>query len=869
MNKRPLFLRTAITLVVILVFAVSIHPLVERDYYETFLSVLKDPSNPEANAVVKEAQALQAAQPELYQSQALLQAADARGLDLRPLVPEGDYQDNRDVMSMIRKHAASSIRLGLDLNGGVEFILQLVPDEDFLAEIKGDGKNGESREEFESRLRAEFDRYRDIAIEILRTRLENKKIFEAEIAPSGSDYVALRAPVVSRDEKLELLNLIKMSAKLNFRLVHPENARLIAEYKANPAAFTVPIGYELLSTQEFVPSEGKMHEEFFLVEKRAQMNGKGVTNAFVSKDEFGQRKIMLRFNQQGAEDFARVTSNNVGRQLAIVLDGKLYCAPSIRDAITGGGAEISGSFSDEESKNIADALISGSFPFQIKINAVFDTDPKLGADNVANGVWVGIISMIFVALFMIVYYRLAGVVSVVALVLNIVLILGAMAAFDCTLTLPGIAGIVLTIGMAVDANVLVFERVREELATGKSLQNSIDLGYQRAFSAVLDANLTTLITSIILMYVGTGSIKGFAVTLSIGILTSLFTALFVTRLIFDYLFRFTNLHKIHMMQFFDKTRFNFEAMWPKTLKISGLLILLSFVLVGVRWKSMLGVDFTGGALYTFNYAEQIPKTEVEKLLLAKGYDATVTYKYSAAGGDAQKVEILLRGDPTADGSGESSSSRDALMATLNDAFPQAQFSGGEESCVGGLIGREFIKAALWAIFFSMIGIVIYVSLRYEFTYALSSLLALFHDVIVVMGIYLALGRSVSLTVIAALLTVIGYSMNDKVVVFDRIRENVRLNPGTSFLENVNMSINQTLNRTILTSLTTFIVVFVLFIGGGVAINDFVLVMMLGIIVGTYSSIFIAAPLVSSWHKKALKRQSAAAANLPKDAKAAK
>ena len=854
MNQRPLFLRTAIALVVILVFAVSIHPLMERDYYETFLAVLRDPGDPAAKKtaeeVVAKAKELQAEKPDLYQSQALLLAADAKDIDLIPLVPEGNYQDNRDVMSMIRKHASSSIRLGLDLNGGVEFILQLVPDEEFLATIKGDGTNGESREAFESRMRSEFDRYRDIAIEILRKRLESKKIFEAEIAPSGSDYVALRAPVVTRDEKLELLNLIKMSAKLNFRLVHPDSDALVARYKADPAAFTVPIGYELLAAQEQVHGSRKLQDRFYVVEKRAQMNGKGVTNAFVTKDEFGQRKILLRFNQQGAEDFARVTAANVGRQLAIVLDGKLYCAPSIRDAITGGGAEISGSFSEEESKNIADALVSGSFPFQIRINAVFDTDPKLGADNVANGIWVGIISLILVALFMIVYYRLAGVISVVALTLNIVLILGAMAAFDCTLTLPGIAGIVLTIGMAVDANVLVFERIREELAAGKNLRGAVDLGYQRAFSAVFDANLTTLITSIILMYVGTGAIKGFAVTLSIGILTSLFTALFVTRLIFDYLFRFTALGELHMMKFFDKTSFNFEAMWPKTLKISFVLIVLSFVLLGVRWKTMLGVDFTGGALVTFGYTEQVPKPELEKALAAAGYDATVTYKYSSAGGDSQKVEILLRGDLTADESGRSISPKDTLRAMLDKTFPQAHFSGGEESTVGGLIGREFIKAAVIAILLSMVGIVVYVSLRYEFTYALSTLLALFHDVVVVVGIYLALGRNISLTVIAALLTVIGYSVNDKVVVFDRIRENIHLKTAPTFLENVNLSINQTLSRTILTSVTTFIVVFVLFLGGGSAINDFVLVMMLGIIVGTYSSIFIAAPLVSAWHKKA-------------------
>lgn len=855
MNKRPLILRTLITVVVVLVFTLAIHPLFQRDYYETFLGMLKDKQDSEAHQVVKEAKALQEANPQLYQSQALLQAADTKGLDLTKKVNGNDLQDNRDVMSLIRKNASSSIRLGLDLNGGVEFILQLVPDQEFLAMFKEDDTNAASREEMQARMASEFDRYRDIAIEILRKRLEGQKIFEAEIAPSGSSYVALRAPVVAKDEKLKLLNLIKMSARLNFRLVHENNAELVKQYLADKNNFVVPVGYELLTTSEFRPGQ-EPKVEYYFVNKIPEMTGKGISNAMATKDEFGQRKIQLRFSQAGAEDFARVTSRNIGRQLAIVLDGNLYCAPVVNQAITGGSAEISGRFSNEEAKSIADALVSGSFPFQIKVDAVFDTDPKLGASNVANGIWVGAISLVLVAIFMCVYYRVAGVISVVALALNVVLILGAMAAFNATLTLPGIAGIILTIGMAVDANVLVFERIREELKSGKSLMNAVDYGYQKAFSAVFDANLTTLITSIILMSVGTGAIKGFAVTLSIGILTSLFTALFVTRLIFDYLFRYTRLSALPMMQFFKKTEFNFNRMWSKAMTISGILILLSIVVFFVRGKSMLGVDFTGGTQVTFTYAEQIPQEKLEAALKKAGYDATVTYKYNAAAAtDNSKVEILVRGDLTKANANESP--MDHLASLLNKEFPTAKLSNGLESSIGGLIGWEFTKAALLAIAFSIIGIGAYVTLRYEFTYALTSILALLHDVIIVTGIFLALGRTISLTVIAALLTVIGYSINDTVVIFDRIRENASLKTCKTYEENVNLSINQTLNRTMLTSLTTFIVVFVLFLGAGVAINDFVLIMMLGIIVGTYSSVFLAGPMVALMRRMRSKRETMA------------
>ena len=847
MNKRPLVLRTAIVIVVLLVFCTAMYPLVPPDYYDAFVTLLKDKKDPDALKLIEEAKAIQAKDPQLFQSQALLQAADGRGVDLTRKVKGTDLQDNRDVMSLIRKEASSSIRLGLDLNGGVEFILQLVPDEDFLKRIKSDAKGGETRADVEQRMRTEFDRYRDVAIEILRKRLEGQKIFEAEIAPSGSDYVALRAPVVAKDEKLKLLELIKMSAKLNFRFVHPENDSLVQKYLENPKEFRIPRGYELMTTSEFRAGD-KPLVRYYFVDRHAAMDGKNITMAMATRDQFGQRKIALRFNLQGAEQFGRITSNNVGRSLAIVLDGKLYCAPRIQGAITGGNAEISGSFTEDEVKSIADALVSGAFPFQIKVNAVFDTDPQLGKSNVKNGVWVGIIGMILVSAFMVIYYHWSGFIAVFALALNIVLILGAMAAFNCTLTLPGIAGIVLTIGMAVDANVLVYERIREELASGKGLQNAVDLGYSKAFTAVLDANVTTLITSLILMNVGTGAIKGFAITLSIGILTSLFTALFVTRLVYDYLFRYANLTKITMLALWSKLSIDFIAKWRISAAVVGILAIILVAIVAVRGRETLSVDFTGGTVVTFSYAEQIPQEKLEKTLRDNGFkQARVTYKFNIGAGESgNKVEILMRG-----GEGSDASLMSQLGKTLNKAYPQAKFADGLESSIGGLIGNEFKKAAAIAIILSMIGIGIYISLRYEWTFALAATLALVIDVVMVMSVYLMLGRTISLTVVAALLTVIGYSVNDKVVVFDRIRENLNLGVSKSFKAIVNLSINQCLSRTLITSITTFITVFVLFLGGGAAINDFVLIMMLGVILGTGSSIFVAAPLLCFWHKEVL------------------
>jgi SecD/SecF fusion protein len=353
------------------------------------------------------------------------------------------------------------------------------------------------------------------------------------------------------------------------------------------------------------------------------------------------------------------------------------------------------------------------------------------------------------------------------------------------------------------------------------------------------------------MYVGTGAVKGFAVTLSIGILTSLFTALFMSRLIFDYLFRFTNFNHISMLKLMKGGKFDFVGARKVSFVISGVFIILTTVLICVRGTNILGVDFTGGTVVTFNYSEKIPQESIQKVLIAAGYDEpTVSYKANIASANGEeKVEILIRGDLTKKGDAESP--KDSLAKILNAKFPNAKFEGGLESSVGGLIGWEFTKAAIKAIALALVGIGIYIMLRYEYTYAMTGVFALLHDVMVVLGIYLVMGRTISLTVVAALLTVIGYSINDKVVIFDRIRENVALKRGENYIDTVNISVNQTLSRTMLTSITTFIVVFILYLGGGVAINDFVLIMMLGVIVGTASSMFIASPMIAIWQTKRL------------------
>ncbi len=838
MNKKPLLMRTIIVIVVTLLFAVSTYPLTPRDFYKTFQSILRTSNDPVAEKVISEAKKMQQVNPTLYPSTALLQAADENGIDLKSHVVGKDINDNSDVISLIRKKAGSSIRLGLDLNGGVEFLLELIPDE----KKASDGST--------VAVDTNFNRYRDIAIEILRKRMEAQNIFETEISPAGGRYVSLRVPIVSKEEKNKLLDLIKMSAKLRFRLVHPDNAAMVNQYMANQKDFVIPPGYDKMEISEFVKN-GKPVTQVYFIERRWKMDGKGIVDAFPTNDQFGQRKIILKFNSEGARDFGKVTSENIGRQLAIVLDGKLYCAPNIKQAIMDGSAEISGRFSNEESKNISDALVSGSLPIQIKVEAIFDTDATLGADNVRNGIWAGILALACLAASMIIYYMRAGVVAIIGMLVNVVLVLGSMAAFDATLTLPGMAGIILTMGMSVDANVLIYERVREELGQGKGLASAIDLGYSRAFLTIIDSHLTTLFTGVILMFVGTGAIKGFAVTLNLGIITSLFSSLFVTRLIFDAMMRYQNLKTIKMLHVFTQPHFDFLGKSKILLSISFVLFILSISVFVIRGVDCLGVDFRGGTQVTFNYASRINPQLLTDTLTEAGYEAKVTYKTNNSLGDNRKLEIVVRPNKKADSvvTSGSVSPKEQIAKLLNTKFPEAKLSGGLESTLGGLVGWEFAKSAILAIIFAFIGIIIYVSLRFEFDYGVASVIALIHDVVITTGIYLLMGREISLSVIAALLTIIGYSIMDTIVVFDRIRENLRLIKDKSYKEIINLSINHTLSRTILTSFTVFLVVFILFLFGGIAINDFVLVMMLGVVIGTYSSVFIASPIIAVWHRK--------------------
>jgi len=647
-------------------------------------------------------------------------------------------------------------------------------------------------------------------------------------------------------------------------------------YRDRLGRFKVPdAGYEFMLEKEEEKNQTVYRSHF--VYRRRELSGEYLKSAAVDYRALGQPVVNLQFDSRGAKKFASVTSDyapggarnpdpNKMRQLAIVLDGTLYSAPTIREAIYGGKAEISGSFKLPEARLLANILNAGSLPAPVKIVEKRFVAPSLGSDSIRSGVRAVILGGVGVLCFMLVYYVVCGVIADLALVLNMLLLplgmivtagfLGIFARESTggsairlpVLTLPGIAGILLTIGMAVDANVLIFERIREETRVGKRLWTAIVAGYDRAFVTIIDANLTTLLTGIILFVFGSGPIRGFAVTLCAGILVSMFTALVVTKLFFGLLVSKGLLKSLRMLSIIGSTVIDFVGKRRIATGVSVALIVGTWGLMVVRGTGnpgkVLGVDFLGGSSLTFAFEHRLPVESIRDTLAAAGIgEVHIQYQKDIDQLVDTALQIKVGDEPIG---GEKPS--EIVKRSLVEKHADAGFTLSQEDEVGPQIGRELKRRAVWSIVVALLGIIIYLSWRFELGFAIGAIVALAHDVLVTVGVYSLFGRQLSLPIVAALLTIVGYSVNDTIVVFDRIREDLRLIRNKSFKEICNLSINQTLSRTLLTSLTTLITVVMLLVFGGGAINDFALALCIGVLVGTYSSIFVATPVVLLWHR---------------------
>lgn len=694
-----------------------------------------------------------------------------------------------------------TINLGLDLQGGMHMVLEV----DTSKLSANEAKDAPQR-----------------ALEIIRNRIDQFGVMEPVIQLQGNNRLLVQLPGVTDRERAK--EIIGRTAHLEFRLVGDDPDLL-----KKAMGSEVVEGYEI---KEMKTRDGET--ESLLIETDVMLTGDMLVDATTefSQQGFGQPYVSLTLNDKGADIFADVTSANVGKRLAVVLDGEVYTAPVIRERIPSGRAQITGNFSLQEAKDIALILRAGALPAPVNIIEERSVGPALGKDSVEKGIQAIIIGGICVLAFMLIYYLFAGAVADIALVLNILIITGALAYFKGTLTLPGIAGLVLTIGMAVDANVLIFERIREESKLGKALRASIHAGYDKAFWTILDANVTTLITALILFQFGTGPVRGFATTLSIGIIASMFTALVMTRLILDIItISFPKMQKLPMLQFFSQPNIPFIKIRKLAYLVSIIVIAIGMTFFIQRGNRNYGIDFTGGTLQQFKFQEEVPVSEVRSVLANVGLGESAIQKFG------EGKEIIVR---------SFSGKTDDIVSGLKEKFGADSFEVMRVETVGPAVGADLRRAAIKALIFAMIGICLYISFRFEFRFAITAIIALIHDVLVSLGLIAFTGREISLPVIAALLTIVGYSINDTIVLFDRIREDRKFMRKASQEEIINTSINQTLSRTVLTSLTTLFVVVALFLFGGKVINDFAFVLLVGVVVGTYSSIFIASPLLIDW-----------------------
>ena len=719
------------------------------------------------------------------------------------------------------------IKLGLDLKGGTSFLLKMD-----LSQIDAAGKGQAIRQ----------------AIEILERRINKFGVSEPIIQSVGSgtteDRILVQLPGLTEAARTEARRTIEQTAYLEFLLVHADNDRLQAE--SGSPYFHAPLGYTNL-TQDVKGSEGQAATRHFFCKLKPEqgLTGKYVERAYVTYDELGRPNISLTFNKDGATLFGRVTGANVGRQLAIVLDGEVRSAPVIQDAILGGRAQISGTFSITEAQRLA-SVLENPLQAPVKVLEQRSVDPSLGLDSIHSGIRSALYGAIAVIAFMAIYYLLAGMVANAALVLNILITVGVLAMFKFTLTLPGIAGIVLSIGMAVDTNVLIYERVREELAANKPLRAAISAAYSRAFRVIFDAHFTAILTAVILIWMGSGPVKGFGVTLVIGLLANLFSGVFVTRVIFDWLVAKGIMKQFTMLHIFKGVaHINFLGVWRIAFLLSWLLIaagMVTFVKRGgldLGKGEVYGIDFKGGDTVTLGFAKHIEADAIRNSLTEAGHTESYLQYQHPLGGGTEVLEIKLPEGKSA-----------AVVKYLQGKFPDAQFTSLGTESVGAIVGKELLQQALIAMGVSLLAIMLYIALRFgEFSYGLGALISLIHDVLMTVGWFCLTGRTFSMPVVAAVLTLIGYSINDTIVVYDRIRENRKLTGGKlNYFDLINRSVNETLSRTILTAGTVFLCSVALYGFGGRVLNDFAFCFLVGVLTGTYSSIYIASPCVLWYHR---------------------
>ena len=702
---------------------------------------------------------------------------------------------------------------------------------------------------------------------------------QPSVSPTGQPY---QGPVVGTAHYTDTAKVMAMLQSQTAKLLLPRELRLCWTVKAIDEAEAY---YQLVALKSQTSG-------------RPSLEGDVITDA---RADFGQTSayanVSMTMNAEGARDWQRITRDNIGKSIAIVLDGYVYSFPTVQNEIAGGSSQITGNFTVEEAKDLANTLNSGKMPAPARIIQEDVVGPSLGKEAIHDGLWSFVIGFILILVYMIMYYGLVpGLIADFALLCNVFLLAGILSSFSAVLTLPGIAGIVLTMGMAVDANVLIYERIREERRAGKNLRKAIEDGFSNAISAIIDSNVTSFLTGAILAIFGTGPIKGFAVTYMIGIISSFLTAVFVCRLLLEAYAKKENAKELNfttklMKNFLQNTKANFIGARKVTYIVSGVLVLVGILGVNphIMGKLNLGIDFSGGRNYIVRFEQDVNTQEVnaalENVFMAAkeqaGDEETFALNVITIG-DANQVRISTNYRIN-DNSETLDDEIEALLyagcqqflpeGTTLDEFKSTEINPTvgimQSQKVGPAIADDITQSAVWAVLAALLGIFLYVLVRFRnFAFSVGALTGLAHNTLIVLGAYALLWKVMPFSMeidqafIAAILTVIGYSINDTVVIFDRVREYTGLYPKRDRKQNINDALNHTLSRTFSTSMSTLVVLIAIFCFGGETIRGFVFALLIGVIVGTYSSLCVATPLAYDI-QEALERRKAKKAELKK------
>jgi len=743
------------------------------------------------------------------------------------------------VLRTLLKKSQAAIKRGLDLRGGIAFTMEAT-DLNVTADL--DQASGASP--------------MDKVVEIMSERLNAFGVAETVVRKKGDRSIEVQIPDLTTKQDPGIINELQKPAKLEFRIVNTNSNAPVPVQEGEEWTDEDGIPYVALLRSDAQPNERPIW-----VRRLWSADGEIIAEAYPRQDQMGGWEVGLDFTPEGGAAFgdltgsiaemADLTTGMPGR-LAIVLDGQLESAPSVKERIGGGSAVITGNFSFREAKMLSD-ILNNPLKVSLTIGEQYEVSPTLAAGALSSSLNACILGAVLVIAFMVVWYKAGGIVAILSVGLNVLLVVATLSGiFQATFTLPGMAAIVLTIGMAVDANILIFERIREELRAGKSSVNALQGGYAKAFSTIIDANLTTLITASILIWLGTGPVKGFGITLAIGIVTSVFCALFVSRLFLTLLVKsgvqnLISLQKIEKSE--PKSPIDFLTYRKVAFLASWVVVAIGIFSVYSKKDTILGIDFRGGEELVSGFANPIDPGDLEQSLQSNPSLGEVQHVYRSEVGSGEGASRLVLQT-------EEGKSREAL-AHLQKQFPDAALIEEGLSNIGGSVSEQIKRDAIISVSVALLGILLYVALRFEMGYAIGAVVATIHDILMTVGLFVLIGYlsdgvlcsgQFTAPMLASILMIVGYSINDTIVVFDRIREELELNPVTNLRKIVTLAINRVLSRSILTSFTTLLAATSLWIFGAGIINDFAFVFVIGILTGTFSSIFIASPIFYFWHR---------------------